>query len=154
MNCEKMNCEHCEKKLSDMYVIYSVSTARFNEVGQKVDTGTKEMHYCDDECSRKYAEHYVVKKKINFMKKAKHWAEELEKGYEEQLEKGFEDGEMPSTLILIHYYKAIINFIRGKISEETFQFFAQDAMEVGNEIADNVYLSIVRDTQYAIAMMA
>jgi len=25
------------------------------------------------------------------MKKAKHWAEELEKGYEEQLEKGFED---------------------------------------------------------------
>jgi hypothetical protein len=137
-----------------MYVIYSVSTARFNEVGQKVDTGTKEMHYCDDECSRKYAEHYVVKKKINFMKKAKHWAEELEKGYEEQLEKGFEDGEMPSTLILIHYYKAIINFIRNKISEETFQFFAQDAMEVGNQISDAVYLSIIRDTQYAIAMMA
>ena len=154
MNCEKMNCEHCEKKLPDNYSIATVGASHVNDVGQKVDTGIKELYFCDDECSRKYAEHYAVKKKINFMKKAKHWAEELEKGYEEQLEKGFEDGEMPSTLILIHYYKAIINFIRGKISEETFQFFAQDAMEVGNEIADNVYLSIVRDTQYAIAMMA
>jgi len=27
------------------------------------------------------------------------------------------------------------------------------AMEVGNEIGDNIYLSIVRDTQYAILFM-
>jgi hypothetical protein len=88
------------------------------------------------------------------MKKAKQWAEELEKGYEEELENGWEPGDMPSTLILIDYYKAIINFIRGKITEEKFKIIAQKAMEVGNEIADNVYLSIVRDTQYTISMMA
>jgi len=33
------------------------------------------------------------------------------------------------------------------------KIFAQDAMEVGNELADSIYLAIVRDTQYAIAMM-
>ena len=149
-----MNCQHCEKKLPELYYTDNVNTTHVNEVGQNVETGTKEMYYCDYECSRKYLEHYRVKKKINFMKKAKLWAEELEKGYEEQLEKGNEHGDMASTLILIHYYRGIINFIRGKITEKTFQIFAQDAMEVGNEIADNVYLSIVRDTQYAISMMA
>jgi len=54
---------------------------------------------------------------------------------------------------LIHFYKAIINFLRGKINQETFQIFAQDAMEVGEEIGDTGYLSIVRDTQYAILFM-
>jgi len=79
------------------------------------------------------------------MKQSKQIAEELEKSYEH--------GEI-STLILIHYYEAIINFIRGKINEKTFKIFAQDAMEVGNQMSDAVYLSVVRDTQYAIAMMA
>jgi len=88
------------------------------------------------------------------MKKAKLWAYELEKGYEKELENGWEHGDMPNTLILIRYYKAIIDFLRNKISEETFKIISQEAMEVGNEIADNVYLSIVRDTQYAISMMA
>ncbi len=88
------------------------------------------------------------------MKKAKLWAYELEKGYEIQMENGWEHGDMPNTLILIRYYKAIIDFLRNKISEETFKIISQEAMEVGNEIADNVYLSIVRDTQYAISMMA
>ena len=149
-----MNCQHCEKKLPELYFTDKVNTTHVNEVGQKVDTGTKQMYYCDYECSRKYLQHYLVKKKINFMKKAKHWAEELEEGYEEQLEDGWEPEDMPNTLILIRYYKAIIDFLRNKISEETFKIISQEAMEVGNEIADNVYLSIVRDTQYAISMMA
>ena len=152
MNCEF--CEFCEKKLSDVYFTDYVRTKHVNEVGQNVDTGAKEMYYCDYECSRKYLQHYLVKQKINFMKKAKQWAEELEKGYEKELENGWEHGDMPNTLILIRYYKAIINFIRKKISEETFKIISQEAMEVGEEIADNVYLSIVRDTQYAISMMA
>ena len=87
----------------------------------------------------------MVKQKIWFIKQSKERAEELEKSYE--------DGDT-STLILIHYYKAIINFIRNKISEETFKIISQEAMEVGNEIADNIYLAIVRDTQYAITVMA
>ena len=149
-----MNCQHCEKKLPELYFTDKVNTTHVNEVGQKVDTGTKQMYYCDYECSRKYLQHYLVKQKINFMKKAKLWSEELEKGYEEELKKGWEPGDMPNTLILIHYYKAIINFIRKKISEETFKIISQEAMEVGEEIADNVYLSIVRDTQYVISMMA
>ena len=150
----KMNCYHCQKKLSDVYFTDYVRTKHVNEVGQNVDTGAKEMYYCDYECSRKYLQHYLVKQKINFMKKAKQWAEELEKGYEKELENGWEHGDMPNTLILIRYYKAIIDFIRGKITEEKFKNISQEAMEVGNEIADNVYLSIVRDTQYAISMMA
>ncbi len=148
-----MNCQHCEKKLPELYFTDKVNTTHVNEVGQKVDTGTKQMYYCDYECSRKYLQHYLVKKKINFMKKAKHWAEELEEGYEEQLEDGWEPEDMPNTLILIRYYKAIINFIRKKISEESFKIIAQEAMEVGEEMGDGVYLSIVRDTQYAISMM-
>ena len=148
-----MNCEHCEKKLPELYVTDNVNTTHVNEVGQKVIKGTKELYFCNYKCSNKYVEHYQVKKKINFMKKAKHWAEEFEEMYEEQLEDGWEPEDMSSTLILIHYYKAIINFIRKKISEESFKIIAQEAMEVGNEIGDNVYLSIVRDTQYAILFM-
>ena len=87
----------------------------------------------------------MVKQKIIFIKQSKERAEQLEEGYE--------DGDKYS-LIMIHYYKAIINFLRGKITEEKFKIFAQDAMEVGNKIADNVYLMIIRDTQYAIAIMA
>jgi len=156
MNCEtnKMNCEHCEKKLSDVYFTDNVRTKHVNEVGQQVIKGTKELYFCNYKCSNKYVEHYQVKKKINFMKKAKLWSEELEKGYEKELENGWEHGDMPNTLILIRYYKGIIDFLRKKISEETFKIISQEAMEVGNEIADNVYLSIVRDTQYAISMMA
>ena len=145
MNCEKMNCEHCEKKLPDNYSIATVGTSHVNEVGQKVDTGIKELYFCSSKCGNKFVEHTLVKRKIIFMKQSKEKIEKLEKGYEH--------GEI-STLILIHYYKAIINFIRNKISEETFQFFAQDAMEVGNQMSDAAYLSIIRDTQYAIAMMA
>ena len=148
-----MNCEHCEKKLPELYVTDNVNTTHVNEVGQKVIKGTKELYFCNYKCSNKYVEHYQVKKKINFMKKAKHWAEELEEGYEEQLEDGWEPEDMSSTLILIHYYKAIINFIRKKISEESFKIIAQEAMEVGEEMGDGVYLSIVRDTQYAILFM-
>jgi hypothetical protein len=128
-----------------MYCIGYLNTSRVNEVGQKVDTGNKELYYCNYVCSSKYVEHSLVKRKMIFIKQSKQTAEQLEKGYEH--------GEI-STLILIHYYEAIINFIRGKINEKTFKIFAQDAMEVGNQMSDNVYLSIVRDTQYAIAMMA
>ena len=70
----------------------------------------------------------------------------------EQLERIYEDDDT-ILLILIDYYKAIINFLRKKITEETFKIIAQQAMEVGNEIGDNIYLSIVRDTQYAILFM-
>jgi len=146
MNCEKMNCEHCEKKLPDNYSISTVGTSHVNDVGQKVNTGNKELYFCNTECSSKYVEYSLVKRKIIFMKQSKQKAEQLEKGYV--------IGDMPCTLILIHYYEAIINFIRGKISEETFKIVAQDAMEVGNQMSDALYLSVVRDTQYAIAMMA
>ena len=145
MNCEKINCEHCEKKLPDNYSIATVGASHVNDVGQKVDTGIKELYFCNTKCANKYVEHSLVKRKIIFMKQSKQMAEELEKGHEH--------GET-HTLILIHYYEAIINFIRGKISEETFKIVAQDAMEVGNQMSDAVYLSVVRDTQYAIAMMA
>jgi len=77
-----MNCEHCEKKLSDVYFTDNVKTKHVNEVGQQVVKGTKELYFCNYKCSNKYVEHYQVKKKINFMKKAKLWAYELEKGYE------------------------------------------------------------------------
>jgi hypothetical protein len=148
-----MNCQHCEKKLPELYFTDNVNTTHVNEVGQTVNTGIKQMYYCDYKCSRKYLQHYLVKKKINVMKKAKHWAEELEECYEEQLEDGWVPEDMSSTLTLIHYYKATINFIRGKITEESFKIIAQKAMEVGEEMGDSVYLSIVRDTQYAISMM-
>ena len=139
-----MNCEHCEKKLSDNYSIAYLNTSHINNVGQKVDRGIKELYYCSSKCGNKHVEHSLVKRKMIFIKQSKQKAEQLEKGYEH--------GEI-STLILIHYYEAIINFIKGKINEKTFQFFAQDAMEVVNEMSDASYLSIVRDTQYAIAMM-
>ena len=141
-----MNCEYCEKKLSETCCMGYVNTSHVNEVGQKVDTGNKELYFCNTECSSKYVEYSLVKRKIIFMKQSKQKAEQLEKCYE--------DGEIQSTLIVIHFYKAVINFLRGKINEKTFQFFAQEAMEVGNQIADAIYLSIVRDTQYAIAIMA
>ena len=140
-----MNCEHCEKKLSELYCVQTVDVFQVNECGQKVDTGNKELYFCNYECSRGRSKHYLVKQKIMFIKQSKERAEELEKSYE--------DGDT-YTLIMIHYYKAIVNFIRGKINEKTFKIFAQDAMEVGNKIADSVYLVIVRDTQYAIAIMA
>ena len=140
-----MNCEHCEKKLPESYFIQTVDVFQVNEVGQRVDAGKKQLYFCNYECKVQRSKHYLVKQKIWFFKQSKERAEELEKSYE--------DGDT-STLILIHYYKAIINFIRNKISEETFKIISQEAMEVGNEIADNVYLSIVRDTQYAISMMA
>ena len=139
-----MNCKHCEKKLPDNYSIAYLNTSHVNEVGQKVDTGIKELYFCSSKCGNKFVEHSLVKRKMIFIKQSKIKAEQLQKGYEH--------GEI-STLILIHYYEAIINFIKGEINEKTFQIFAQDAMEVGNEMSDASYLSIVRDTQYAIAMM-
>ena len=140
-----MNCEHCEKKLPELYCVQKVNICQVNEVGQTVDTGKKELYFCNYECSRGRSKHYLVKQKIMFIKQSKERAEELEKSYE--------DGDT-YTLILIHYYKAIINFLRNKISEETFKIISQEAMEVGNEIADSIYLVIVRDTQYAITIMA
>ena len=70
MNCEtnKMNCEHCEKKLPKLYFTDIVMTKHVNEVGQQVVKGTKELYFCNYKCSHKYVEHYQVKKKINFMK--------------------------------------------------------------------------------------
>ena len=139
-----MNCKHCEKKLPDNYSIADLNTSHVNEVGQKVDTGIKELYFCSSKCGNKFVEHSLVKRKIIFMKQSKQRAEQLEEDYE--------DGDK-QTLIVLNYYKAIINFIKGKINEKTFKIFAQDAMEVGNELADSIYLAIVRDTQYAIAMM-
>ncbi len=40
-----MNCEHCEKKLPELYYTDYVSTCHVNEVGQKVDTGNKELYF-------------------------------------------------------------------------------------------------------------
>ena len=139
-----MNCEHCEKKLSELYYTEYVIMSKVNECGQKVETGKKELYFCNYECSCKRAEHYTVKEKIRLIKMAKETAEQFEAVYE--------DGE-ECLLTLIHYYKAIINFIRGKITEEKFKIIAQKAMEVGEEIGDSVYLSIVRDTQYALLFM-
>ena len=146
MNCEtnKMNCEYCEKKLSELYYTEYINMGKVNECGQKVDTGKKELYFCNYECSCRRAEHYEVKQKIIFIKQSKETAEKFEEMYEH--------GDT-SILILIHFYKAIINFLRGKINQDTFQIFAQDAMEVGEEIGDTGYLSIVRDTQYAILFM-
>ena len=140
-----MNCEHCEKKLPELYCVQKVNICQVNEVGQTVDTGNKELYFCNYECKVQRSKHHLVKQKIMFIKQSKERAEELEKSYE--------DGDT-YTLILIHYYKAIINFLRNKISEETFKIISQEAMEVGNEIADSIYLVIVRDTQYAITIMA
>ena len=147
MNCETnmMNCEYCQKKLSELYYTEYINMTKVNEVGQKVETGKKELYFCNYKCACKRHEHYTVKEKMKLIKKAKERAE--------QLENGNEDGNI-TLLILMNYYKAIIHFIRGKITEEKFKNISQEAMEVGNEIADNVYLSIVRDTQYAISMMA
>ena len=139
-----MNCEHCEKKLPELYCVQTVDVFQVNECGQKVDTGKKELYFCNYECSRGRSKHYLVKQKIMFIKQSKENAEGLEEIYE--------DGDT-ILLILIDYYKAIIKFIRKKITEEKFKIIAQQAMEVGNEIADNVYLSIVRDTQYALLFM-
>ena len=140
----KMNCEHCEKKLPELYLTEYINMTKVNEVGQTVDTGTKELYFCNYKCACKRHEHFSVKEKMKIIKKAKERAE--------QLENGNEDGNI-TLLILIHYYKAIIAFIRNKISEETFKIIAQQAMEVGEEMGDSVYLSIVRDTQYCILFM-
>ena len=117
---------------------------KVNEVGQTVDTGTKELYFCNYKCACKRHEHFSVKEKMKIIKKAKERTEELEKNYE--------DGDS-ILLILIDYYKGIIAFIRNKISEESFKIIAQQAMEVGEEMGDSVYLSIVRDTQYCILFM-
>jgi len=146
MNCEtnKMNCEHCEKKLSELYYTEFINMTKVNEVGQKVETGKKELYFCNYKCACTRHKHYIVKEKMKLIKASKENAEQLERIYE--------DGDT-ILLILIHYHKAIINFLRKKITEESFKIIAQQAMEVGNEIGDNVYLSIVRDTQYAILFM-
>jgi len=140
----KMNCEHCQKKLSELYYTEYINLTEVNEVGQKVDTGKKELYFCNYECACRRHEHYMVKEKLKIIKQSKENAEGLEDIYE--------DGDT-ILLILIDYYKAIIKFIRKKITEEKFKIIAQQAMEVGEEISDNVYLSIVRDTQYAILFM-
>jgi len=146
MNCETnmMNCEHCEKKLSELYYTEFINMTKVNEVGQKVETGKKELYFCNYKCACRRHEHYIVKEKMKLIKQSKENAEQLERIYED---------DDTILLILIDYYKAIINFLRKKITEETFKIIAQQAMEVGNEIGDNIYLSIVRDTQYAILFM-
>ena len=140
----KMNCEHCQKKLSELYYTEYINMTKVNEVGQKVDTGKKELYFCNYECACKRHEHYTVKEKMKIIKKSKENVEDLEEIYK--------DGDT-ILLILIHYYKAIINFLRGKITEEKFKIISQKAMEVGEEMGDSVYLSIVRDTQYALLFM-
>ena len=146
MNCEtnKMNCEYCEKKLSELYYTEYINMTKVNEVGQKVDSGKKQLYFCNYECACKRHEHYTVKEKMKIIKKSKKNAEELEEIYE--------DGDT-TLLILINYYKAIIHFIRGKITEEKFKIISQEAMELGEEMGDSVYLSIVRDMQYALLFM-
>ena len=146
MNCETnmMNCEHCQKKLSELYYTEYINMTKVNEVGQKVETGKKELYFCNYECACKRHKHFLVKEKMKIIKASKENAEQLERIYED---------DDTILLILIDYYKAIINFLRKKITEETFKIIAQQAMEVGNEIGDNIYLSIVRDTQYAILFM-
>ena len=140
----KMNCEFCEKKLSELYLTEYINMTKVNEVGQTVDTGTKELYFCNYKCACKRHEHYTVKEKMKIIKQSKENAEDLEEIYK--------DGDT-ILLILIHFYKAIINFIRGKITEQSFKIIAQKAMEVGEDMGDSVYLSIVRDTQYAILFM-
>jgi len=140
----KMNCEHCEKKLPELYYTDNVYMTKVNEVGQTIDAGKKELYFCNYECACKRHEHFSVKEKMKLIKKSK--------GNVENLEEIYKDGDT-TLLILIHYYKATINFIRKKISEETFKINAQKAMEVGEEMGDSVYLSIVRDTQYCILFM-
>ena len=146
MNCETnmMNCEHCEKKLSELYYTEFINMTKVNEVGQKVETGKKELYFCNYKCACKRHEHYMVKEKMKIIKASKENAEQLERIYED---------DDTILLILIDYYKAIINFLRKKITEESFKIIAQQPMEVGNEIGDNIYLSIVRDTQYALLFM-
>ena len=139
-----MNCEHCEKKLSELYYTEYINMTKVNEVGQKVETGKKELYFCNYKCACTRHKHYIVKEKMKLIKASKENAEQLERIYE--------DGDT-ILLILIHYHKAIIAFIRGKITEETFKIIAQQAMEVGEEMGDSVYLSIVRDTQYCILFM-
>ena len=140
----KMNCEHCEKKLPELYYTDNVYMTKVNEVGQTIDAGKKELYFCNYECACKRHEHFSVKEKMKLIKKSK--------GNVENLEEIYKDGDT-TLLILMNFYKAIINFIRKKISEETFKIIAQKAMEVGEEMGDSVYLSIVRDTQYCILFM-
>ena len=140
----KMNCEHCEKKLPELYYTDNVYMTKVNEVGQTIDAGKKELYFCNYECACKRHEHFSVKEKMKLIKKSK--------GNVENLEEIYKEGDT-TLLTLIHYYKATINFIRKKISEETFKIIAQKAMEVGEEMGDSVYLSIVRDAQYCILFM-
>ena len=96
MNCEtnKMNCEYCEKKLPELYVTDNVNTTHVNEVGQKVIKGTKELYFCNYECSSRRHKHFLVKQKMSLIKMSKKNAEQLEEIYK--------DGDT-ILLILIRY---------------------------------------------------
>jgi len=59
----KMNCEFCEKKLSELYLTEYINMTKVNEVGQTVDTGTKELYFCNYKCACKRHEHFSVKGK-------------------------------------------------------------------------------------------
>ncbi len=60
MNCEtnKMNCEYCEKKLPELYYTEYINMTKVNEVGQKVDTGKKELYFCNYECACTRHKHF------------------------------------------------------------------------------------------------
>jgi len=105
MNCETnmMNCEHCEKKLSELYYTEFINMTKVNEVGQKVETGKKELYFCNYKCACRRHKHYLVKEKMKLIKQSKENAEQLERIYED---------DDTILLILIDYYKAIINFLR------------------------------------------
>jgi len=59
----KMNCEHCEKKLPELYLTEYINMTKVNEVGQTVDTGTKELYFCNYKCACKRHEHFFGKGK-------------------------------------------------------------------------------------------
>ena len=76
-----MNCEHCEKKLSELYYTDNVYMTKVNECGQTVDAGKKELYFCNYECACKRHEHYTVKEKMKIIKKSKENVEDLEEIY-------------------------------------------------------------------------
>ena len=42
-------CEYCEKKLSELYYTEYINMTKVNEVGQKVDSGKKQLYFCNYE---------------------------------------------------------------------------------------------------------